>query len=135
MESSTLTSTMDKVKTAWNEFDLNKWSSEVGGNSHVADAIQAGVYFCISFGIGYVLKRHFKTIILSLLLSALIIKGLEYNKLLELDWNAIKAMAGTSADKQDFVTPLVNKGIEWVKTNVIVSVASLIGFLLGCKLG
>ena len=135
MESNTLTSTMDKVKSAWNEFDLNKWSSDVGGSSPVAEAIQAGVYFCISFGIGYILKKHFKTIILSLLLSALIIKGMEYYKLLELDWNAIKTLFGVSADKQDFMTPFVNKGIEWIKANVIISVASLIGFLLGCKLG
>jgi len=135
MESNTLTSTMDKVKSAWNEFDLNKWSNDVGGSSPVAEAIQAGIYFCISFGIGYILKKHFKTIILSLLLSALIIKGMEYNKLLEIDWNAIKNIFGVSADKQDFITPMVNKGIEWIKANVIVSVASLIGFLLGCKLG
>lgn len=135
MESNTLTNTLDKVKSAWNEFDLNKWSNEVGGSSPVAEAIQAGVYFCICFGIGYILKKHFKTIILSLLLSALIIKGMEYYKLLELDWNAIKTLFGVSADKQDVMSPLLNKGIEWVKANVIVAVASLIGFLLGFKLG
>lgn len=135
MESNTLTSTMDKVKSAWNEFDLNKWSNEVGGSTAVAEAIQAGVYFCVSFGIGYVVKKHFKTIILSLLLSAIIIKGMEYNKLLEVDWNAVKSLLGISADKKDFITPLVNNLVEWVKNNVVVAVASLIGFLLGSKLG
>ena len=47
----------------------------------------------------------------------------------------IKNLLGVAPDKQDFATPLVNKGIEWVKHNVIVAVSSLIGFLLGCKLG
>ncbi len=134
--STTLTSTLDKVKTAWNDFDLNKWSNEVGGSSPVAEAIQAGIYFCISFGIGYILKKHFKTIVLSLLLSALIVKGMEYGKLLTIDWNAIKNMFGaSSADSKDFMTPMVNHGIEWIKKNVIVSIASLIGFLLGSRLG
>jgi uncharacterized membrane protein (Fun14 family) len=137
MESNTITNTMDKVKTAWNEFDLNKWSNEVGGSSPAAEAIQAGIYFCISFGIGYVFKKHFKTIVLSLLLSALIIKGLEYYKLLEIDWNAIKNLLGVStpADKQDLMAPMANNCVEWVKHNVIITISALIGFLLGCKLG
>lgn len=135
MESNTLTSTMDKVKSAWNEFDLNKWSNDVGGSPTIAEAIQTGVYFCISFGIGYILKKHFKTILVSLLLSAIIIKGMEYQKLIEIDWNAIKELLGISADKKDFITPLINIGLEWVKNNIIFSVASLVGFLLGCKLG
>ena len=135
MESNTLTGTMDKVTSAWKEFDLSKWSNEIGGSSTVAEAIQAGVYFCVSFGIGYVFKKHFKAIIVGLLLSAIIIKGMEYYKLLEIDWNAVKNLLGISADKKDFITPMVNNLIEWVKNNVIVAVASLVGFLLGCRLG
>lgn len=135
MDSNTLTSTMDKVKSAWSEFDLQKWTNDVGGSPTAAEAIRAGIYFCVSFGIGYTLKRHFRTIILSLLLSALIIKGMEYYKLIEIDWNAIKELLGISADKKDFITPLISGSIEWIKNNVIISVASLIGFLLGIRLG
>ncbi len=135
MESNTLTSTMDKVKSAWDGFDLQKWSTEVGGSPTVGDAIQAGIYFCVSFGIGYILKRHFKTIILSILLSAIIIKGMEYHRLIEIDWNATKELFGITPDKSDFITPTINSAIEWIKNNIIVSVASFVGFLLGCKLG
>ncbi len=135
MESNTLTSTMDKVKSAWSEFDLDKWSNEIGGNPTVAQAIQAGIYFCISFIFGYLLKRHFKTIIISLLLSAIIIKGLEYYKLIEIDWNAIKDLLGISTEKTDFITPFINSAVEWIKNNIIISIASLVGFLLGSRLG
>jgi len=135
MESNTLTNTLEKVKSAWNEFDLNKWSNEIGGSPTVAEAIQTGVYFCLSFAIGYFIKKHFKSIIMAIIMVAIIIKGMEYLKLLEIDWTATKNLLGISAENKDFVTPLVQKGVSWIKDNVVTTVACLIGFLLGCKLG
>lgn len=135
MDNNTLTGTMDKVKGFWNDFDLQKWSHKIGGTPTAAEAIQAGIYFCISFGIGYFLKKYFKTIILSLLISAIIIKGMEYYKLLEIDWNVVKNLLGVTPDKKDPLTLLLQNLVEWIKNNVIIAIASFVGFILGYRIG
>jgi hypothetical protein len=133
LDSMTLTTTADKVKGFWNEFDMKKWSQDVGGN--YSEAVQAVIYFGVSFGAGFIIKRHFKLIFGCLALSLILIKGMEYYKLLEIDYTAIKDLFGISADKKDFITPLVMQTTDWIKANLIASIAALIGFLIGYKLG
>lgn len=133
LDNATLTTTADKVKSFWNDFDVKKWSEEVGGS--YAEAVQAAIYFSICFAAGFIIKRYFKFIIGCLIFSVILIKGMEYYKLLEIDWIAIKDLIGMAPDKKDFITPILSTSIEWIKTNLVASIAALVGFLIGYKLG
>src|SRR3989339_2044426 len=98
LDNATLTTTADKVKTFWTEFDLKEWSQNVGGS--YSEAIQAAIYFSVSFASGFILKRYFKFIFGCLIVSFLLIKGMEFYKLLEIDWVAIKDIFGITPDKK-----------------------------------
>ena len=133
LDSSTITTTADKVKGFLNDFDLKKWSEEIGGT--YSEALQAGIYFSISFAAGFIIKRYFKFIFCCMIATILIIKGMEYYKLLEIDWVAVRDLIGISADKKDFFTPIINNMVAWVKANLISAIAGLVGLLIGYKLG
>lgn len=133
LDNGMITTTADKIKSFWNEFDIKQWSQSVGGS--YSEAVQAAIYFGVSFAAGLIIKRYFKFIFGCLIVSILIIKGMEYYKLLEIDWIAIKDMFGITPDKKDFISPMLSFSIEWVKANLVASIAALIGFLIGYKLG
>jgi uncharacterized membrane protein (Fun14 family) len=119
------------VKRLWNEFDLKAWSERVGGSS--AEAIQAVVYFVVSFACGFILKRYFKFIFICLLTSFLLIMLMEFAKFVIIDWVALKAFFGMT-EPTDF-NALVNHQIDWIKDHILISIATLIGFIVGYKLG
>ncbi len=122
---------LESVKRFWNEFDLKQWSEQVGGSS--AEAIQAVVYFAMSFGFGFILKRYFKILFSCLIVSCLMIMLMEFAKFVIIDWVAIKAFFGLTAPV-DF-SLMVTSVIDWVKGHILISIASLVGFFVGYKLG
>jgi uncharacterized membrane protein (Fun14 family) len=122
---------LDTVKRFWNEFDLKQWSEQIGGSS--AEAIQAAVYFLMSFICGFILKKYFKFIFTCLLLSCLLIMLMEIAKFVLVDWVAIKAFFGMT-EPTDF-NALINHQIDWIKDHILISIATLIGFIVGYKLG
>lgn len=129
--SNTINSAFDMVKTYWQKVDLKKWSQDIGGSS--AEAIHAALYFVLAFGLGFLLKKYFKYLISGAIIAVVAIKLLEYNKILTIDWSAVKAMTGVSstADLNTFTNAL----IAWVKANIFLFGASVIGVLLGYRLG
>lgn len=133
LDNATLTTTADKVKTFWSEFDIKEWSQNVGGS--YSEAIQAAIYFSVSFAVGFILKRHFKFIFGCLIVSFLLIKGMEYYKLLEIDWVAVKDLFGITPDKTDIISPIMNVSVNWIKANLVAAISILVGFLIGYKLG
>ena len=94
----------EKVKEFWTMFDLKKWSEQIGGSS--SEAIEAAVYFCLSFGIGFLFKKYFKFLFFSLICAVIMIKVLEYNHFLTIDWTAIKDFLGIggSVDATNLLT-------------------------------
>ncbi|MFH1832186.1 MAG: FUN14 domain-containing protein [bacterium] len=129
------------VKDLWNSFDLQKWSEKIGGSS--AEAVQAGFYFMLFFASGFLFKKYFKFIFVCLLLSLILVKVFEYNGFLQIDMVAIKKALGlVSAQVQTPGVPveagfntLINSSFDWIKAHVLIFVSSVIGFLVGYKLG
>ncbi len=123
--------TMQTVKKLWHAIDLKHWSKKIGGSS--AQAVLAAFYFIIAFGVGYFFRRHLKFMLASLIVSIIMLKVLEHNGFVKVDWASIYIMLGMGPSG-DFGLLITNSFI-WVKNNVIVFVAAMVGFLLGVKLG
>jgi uncharacterized membrane protein (Fun14 family) len=130
----TITSVIDKLKIAWQQFDLKKWADSIGGSS--AQAVQAAVYFGVSFAIGFLFKKYFKFLFLSLIVSTFIILLLHYNRLVIIDIKAIKALIGVGdAMPGSDINSMINKFFDWVRDNMLFFISSVVGFFVGYKLG
>ena len=126
-----INSVFDAIKTNWQKVDLKKWSHDIGGSS--AEAVHAALYFVLAFGTGFLLKKYFKYLISGFILAVVMIKLLEYNALLSIDWAAIKALTGIKSTAD--LNTLANTFIVWIKGNIFLFGAGVIGVLLGYRLG
>lgn len=122
---------LDAAKNWWAGFNIKEWSERVGGSS--ADAVEAGIYFFISFIAGFVFKRYSNYILFSAVVSVLVVLGLEYTHVITIDWSFIKQSCGVTADGD--TQSFFNHTVEWVKNHLLVTVATTVGFLIGYKLG
>jgi len=62
-----------------------------------------------------------------------LIKFLEFQKIISIDWSALRTMTGISSAND--INTLTNNGIVWIKKNIFLFGATLIGLLLGYRLG
>jgi hypothetical protein len=69
----------------------------------------------------------------SLFLSVVIIKILEYNHFIDIDWQSIRACFVN--EQATDINSSLNLVFEWIKNNLLFFVSSLVGFLIGYKLG
>lgn len=132
--SSTFNTAFESLRKFWLQFDLKKWAESIGGSS--AQAIQAAVYFSLSFAIGFLFKKYFRFLFVCLVVSGFIVLLLHYNKLVVIDMKAIKAMVGLSggAPSGD-MNAIVNRFFDWVRDNMLFFISSMVGFVIGYKLG
>jgi uncharacterized membrane protein (Fun14 family) len=122
---------LEYVKKLWNEFDIKKLSESIGGSS--AEAVEAAIYFCLSFGAGFCIKKYFKIIFICLVFSFITIKVLEYTHFLTVDWVALKALVGINGT--DDFNVIINRCFDWIKEHLLLFISIVIGFLVGYKLG
>ncbi len=121
----------ENIKKLWNQFDVKKIAESIGGSS--AEAVEAAIYFCLSFGTGFFFKKYFKIICICLVFSLISIKALEYAKFLTVDWVALKAFIGISSG--DDFNVITNRCFDWIKDHLLLFISMAIGFLVGYKLG
>jgi uncharacterized membrane protein (Fun14 family) len=126
-----INSVFDTVKKNWQKLDLKKWSHDIGGSS--AEAVHAALYFVLAFGAGFLLKKYFKYLISGFFLAVIMIKLLEYNSLLTINWSSVKAFSGINSTAD--INTSANLFIAWIKSNIFLFAASVIGLLLGYRLG
>ena len=122
---------VDWIKTFWDKIDIKGWAEDIGGGS--AEAVEAAIYFGSGFAIGFLFKKYFKFILGTLVIAIILIKVLEYNMVLEIDWEGLNVFMGFDS-AADFNT-ILNDIFSWIKDNFIVFISSVVGFLIGYKLG
>jgi uncharacterized membrane protein (Fun14 family) len=118
-------------KKIFSDFDLKKWAEQIGGSS--AEAIEAAVYFGLSLSIGFLVKKYFKVIFICLVISLFVVLGLDYLKLIAIDWPAIKNSLGISASTD--LNALITSFFDWIKAHLLLFISSVVGFFIGYKLG
>jgi uncharacterized membrane protein (Fun14 family) len=119
------------LKALWAKVNIQEWAESIGGSS--ADAIRAVIYFGVGFAVGFLFKRYFKFLLGSVLAALILILFLYYNKILDIDWEALNLFLGLEPTA-DFGV-LLNNIFEWIKLNLLMSISSAVGFLIGYKLG
>jgi uncharacterized membrane protein (Fun14 family) len=119
------------VQELWRSFDLEAWLTSMGLSYTLP--VQAALCFGSGFAIGFLFKKYFKFFIGALVFSLILIKFLEYNTILLIDWEALASFLGF--EQHVTFNQVVTTIFDWIKHNMIVFVTSIIGFLLGCKLG
>ncbi len=122
---------VDWVKELWDKIKIKEWAESIGGTS--SEAVQAAVYFGGGFAVGFLFKKYFKFVFFCILTAILIVLVLEYNKVLDIDWEALNALLGFEPTA-DFGV-VINTLFDWVKTNFLIFISALVGFLIGYKLG
>ena len=127
----TFESFVEWVKGIWNQINIKEWAESIGGTS--SEAVQAAIYFGGGFAVGFLFKKYFKFLFACLFLSILLVLVLEYNKVLDIDWQALNVLVGFEPTAD--VGVILNSTFDWIKANMIVFVSSAVGFLIGYKLG
>ena len=120
---------IESAKKLWQGIDLKRWSENIGGSS--AEYVLAAFYFVIAFGLGYFLRSRLKFMFGSLVVCFLLIKIMEYNNLARVDWNAIRFMLGIGGN----INTAFANALAWIQSHILLSVAAVVGFLIGAKLG
>ena len=114
------------IKTWWSGLGIEEWFSSS------TDAVTVSVCFVSFFAVGFLFKKYLKFIFLCLIISVLLIKGLEYYKILDVDWQALNTFLGL--EPTETLSGISGKAFVWIKAHIIVTIASAIGFLIGYKL-
>ena len=120
---------IDSIKNWWSSLGIEQ--KILGDASY--DAVQVSIFFVTFFAIGFLFKKYLRFIFMSLLITFLVIKGLEYYKLVHVDWGSLKSMAGF--DPAATLEMMYTKVSTWIRTNMIVFLSSFVGFVVGYKLG
>jgi len=121
--------TIDSIKDWWKSLGIEQ--KILGDASY--DAVQVSVFFVTFFAIGFLFKKYLRFIFMSLLITFLVIKGLEYYNLVHVDWGSLKSMAGFEPTAT--LQMMYNKITIWIRTNMVVFLSSFVGFVVGYKLG
>ncbi len=124
-------SMVSNIKKFWSELDIKGWAEKIGGSS--AEAVEAAIYFGLSFGVGFLFKKYFKQVFICLVVALFMIKIMEYANFLVIDWAAIKTFFGMTG-VSDF-NALTNRGFDWIKNHLLLFIATTVGFLVGYRLG
>jgi uncharacterized membrane protein (Fun14 family) len=96
------------------------------------DIAQGFVSLISGIVFGMLTKRYFKMLFWITCCTAGIIFFLEHKAILNINWSALNQFLGL-AETTNFDN-MLNLFFEWLKLNVFISVASIIGFLIGLKI-
>ena len=122
---------LDNVREFFSSFDLDAKLESMGITYSVP--VQAALCFGFGFAVGFLFKKSFKILLVSLIVTCLIIMFLESYGVLTMDWPALKALTGFAPEAT--VQSMVMSAFDWIRENILVFGAGLIGFLLGNRFG
>ncbi len=120
-----------EIKNIFGVLDISSWFEGIGIPYTLP--VQAGVWFLVSFFIGFIGKKFFKVLFVSALLAGTVLFLMDYGNLIAIDWPALQATFGIPVDAD--ATTMVTSFFTWIKDNAALSAACLFGLLLGCKVG
>ena len=125
-------SVMAQIQQTVTQFDFETWLQENFGIAYTMP-VQAGICFFTGFLLGFIFKRYFKLMFVSLMVAGFLLVLGEQLELVSINWNAVYGT--TDWFKQTDVRSMISQTIDWMGNNVVPFVSSMIGFLLGCKVG
>lgn len=80
---------------------------------------------------GFILRRYFRLLLVSFLISFFILKGLEFQKLVKIEWKFMWDTFGL--DPNTSFEELAKEVYKFVTTNIYLSLAGCLGFFIGYR--
>ncbi len=108
---------------------IDEWINSVVNSS--SQTVQALLFFVGGLLFGVLCRKYLKFAMWGLLMTFVIVKWFEYQGVLTVDWSGVYALFGMGPS---FDINGTSVGVfEWIRGNVVVFSAGLIGFLLGYR--
>src|SRR3954468_13614792 len=101
------------VQELWHSLDLEASLTRMGLSYTLP--VQAALCFGSGFAIGFLFKKYFKFFVGALLFSCVLIKFLEYNTILLVDWGALASFLGF--EPQATFHHIITATFDWIKQN------------------
>jgi uncharacterized membrane protein (Fun14 family) len=95
--------------------------------------LYAAYFFMIALLIGFLIRRHIRDILLCSLAVAAALILLQGFDLISIDWFYIRTLTGI--DPQTTLGGLFSQFIVLIKSNVVATLAIVVGFFIGYKIG
>lgn len=111
---------------------VESWLQRIGLS--LFDAVNVALCFGIMFAAGFLLKRYFQFILGCTVVIGVLAFFLQSNNIISIDWKAFHLFLGFDPITSDFKA-FFEISIDWVKTNIVVAIAAIAGFLIGYKVG
>lgn len=102
-------------------------------NINLGKVIEVAAYFAAGFFIGILLKRFGRIFLFSLIIIFIAMLLFDNFHVIQIDWLKIREFTGVSPEET--IGSLSNIYFEWLKANISVVIGSLVGVVLGYKVG
>ncbi len=112
----------DKFQETFQQFDFSR-----------EKVIEYGVGLGSGIFVGFLFKRYGKQTFFTLLVLGGVLLGLNYYELISIDWIKVKELIGLAP--ADNVEGFIKDFLTWATAHIISVVVSVIGFIIGYKIG
>ncbi|MEX0672029.1 MAG: FUN14 domain-containing protein [Candidatus Babeliales bacterium] len=117
---------MDKAKSHYEAFVQKLNLADVNWK-------EIGSYMIIGFVAGFLAKRYLKSLLVMAIIIVVALKGLEYYHLITMNWESVRQLAGLHG--VDGVQGILETTIALIRNNLTIAISSIIGFVVGYKVG
>jgi uncharacterized membrane protein (Fun14 family) len=117
---------MDKIKEQYEIFIQKMNLDEINWK-------EIGTYAVIGFTAGFLAKRYLKSLLVIAILIVVALKGLEYYHLINVNWEQLRQLAGIH--QVDGMQGVFQTIVGLIRNNLTVALSSIIGFVIGYKVG
>ncbi len=117
---------MERVKTQYEAFMQKVNLADVNWK-------EIGSYMVVGFVAGFLTKRYLRGVILIGIIVVVALKGLEYYHLIEINWEHVQSLAGVTG--VDGMKGIFETTLALIRNNLTIAISSIIGFVVGYKIG
>ena len=129
MEAETKQATQGWLDTIKNQFEGITQQFELSW----AKVTEYGIAFGGGMLVGFLVKRYGRQTILTILAFAAVLAGLNYFELVTIDWIKVKEFIGLAP--AETVEAFFKDYWQWATSHIISVVVSILGFIVGYKVG
>ena len=112
-------------------FNIDEWMSNLFDSS--SKTVQALMFFTAFYFLGLLCRRYLRFVLWSVIFSFIVIKFLEFNHVITVDWRSFLSMFGLQDGFEIEINVLFGQIFSWIQNNIIKFAAGIFGFLFGYK--
>ena len=122
---------VESIKGFFARIGVDEWFAKMNIDS--TEVVRGGLTLFGGMFLGVLSKKYFKIMFVTTVVTVAVIKGLEYQNLLTLDYTGFKNFIGV--DQAITLNSLAGDIFGWIKGNLVAAVCLVIGLLIGLKIG